>query len=266
MSRLSRETAFRVVHEGTGPSDQSAGPSLEDDALDLIVEGFRKAIWMLITADRQLLAITLLTLRVSGVATLVSLVAGVPLGVALGLSRFPGRGAVLSLVNAGMGLPPVVVGVATSLFLWRNGPLGGFGLMYTPEAMVLAQCVIALPQVVGLTVAGVMQLDPRLGLQIVALGASRFQLYSLLIREARLSILAAIMAGFGAVVSEVGASMMVGGNIAGQTRVLTTSIVLEINKGNFDVAIALSLVLMLLAYGITAVLTIIQQKGRHAPI
>jgi len=218
---------------------------------------------MLLHGDAELWRVTLLTLRLSGTATLVSLAIGVPLGVFLGLARFRGRSLVVSATNAGMGLPPVVVGVAVSLLLWRSGPAGALGLMYTPGAIVFAQCIIALPQVIGLTMAGVMQLDPRLALQIVALGASPAQLYMLLVREARLGILAAVMAGFGAVVSEVGASMMVGGNITGQTRVLTTAIVLEVNKGNFDVAIALSLVLMLLAYGVTAVLTVLQQKGRH---
>ncbi len=219
---------------------------------------------MLLHGDAELWRVTLLTLRLSGAATLVSLAIGVPLGVFLGLARFRGRNLVVSAVNAGMGLPPVVVGVAVSLLLWRSGPAGALGMMYTPGAIVFAQCIIALPQVIGLTMAGVMQLDPRLALQIVALGASPAQLYALLVREARLGILAAVMAGFGAVVSEVGASMMVGGNITGQTRVLTTAIVLEVNKGNFDVAIALSIVLMLLAYSVTAVLTILQQKGRHS--
>ena len=232
--------------------------------MGLVTEGFKKALSMLFQGDVELWRVTLLTLRLSGAATLVSLVMGVPLGVFLGLSRFRGRNLVVSAVNTGMGLPPVVVGVATSLLLWRSGPAGALGMMYTPGAIVFAQCIIALPQVIGLTMAAVMQLDPRLALQIMALGASPVQLYTLLVREARLGILAAIMAGFGAVVSEVGASMMVGGNIIGQTRVLTTAIVLEVNKGNFDVAIALSLVLMLLAYSVTAVLTVLQQRGRHA--
>lgn len=232
--------------------------------MQLAVEGLSKAIHMLITGDRQLFEIMWLTLRVSGTATLISLVLGVPAGMALGLSRFPGRNIVVSLVNVGMGLPPVVVGVTVSLMLWRSGPLGALGAMYTPGAMIFAQCLIAFPQVAGLALAGIMQIDDRFCLQMRSLGASRLQMYYLLCREARLSMLAAAMAGFGAVVSEVGASMMVGGNIAGHTRVLTTAIMLEVNKGNFDVAIALSLLMMALAYSITAVLTVLQQKGRHA--
>lgn len=232
--------------------------------MDLVWAGLRKAAVMLVSGDPELLRITFLTLRVAGTATLLSLLAGVPLGVGLGLASFPGRRLVASLVNAGMGLPPVVAGLWVTLFLWRSGPLGFLEALYTPAAMVAAQCLIAVPKVAGLTMAGIMQLPPRLHLQILALGASRWQLYRLLIREARLSILAAAMAGFGAVVAEVGAAMMVGGNLVGRTRVLSTAMVLEVQKGNFDVAIALSLVLLLLAYGVTAVLTVLQQRGRPA--
>lgn len=218
---------------------------------------------MLITGDPELLRITLLTLRVSGAATLISLLLGVPAGLLLGLARFPGRRFVVSLVNVGMGLPPVVVGLWVSIFLWRSGPLGFLDALYTPAAMVAAQCLIAAPKVAGLSMAGIMQLNPKLHLQILSLGASRFQAYWLLVREARLSILAAVMAGFGAVVAEVGASTMVGGNMAGQTRVLSTAILLEVNQGRFEVAIALSLVLLFLAYAVTFGLTLLQQqRGR----
>jgi len=234
-------------------------------AMDLVWEGLRKAGVMLVTGDPELLRITVATLRISGLATLISLLAGVPLGIFLGLARFPGRRFVMSLVNAGMGLPPVVVGLWVSLFLWRYGPLGFLHAMYTPAAMVAAQFFIAAPKVAGLTMAGIMQLNPKLHLQILALGANRWQSYWLLVREARLSVLAAIMAGFGAVVAEVGASMTVGGNLAGSTRVLSTAIVLESGKGNFDVAIALSLVLLLLAYAVTFGLTFVQNSGVPSP-
>jgi tungstate transport system permease protein len=232
--------------------------------MDIVWDGLRKAFEMLIHGDRELLRITLLTLRVSGTATLISLALGVPVGLLLGLARFPGRRLVASFVNAGMGLPPVVVGLWVSIFLWRYGPLGFFEAMYTPSAMIAAQVIIAAPKVAGLSMAGILQLNPKLHLQIMALGANRWQGYRLLIREARYSILAATMAGFGAVVAEVGASMMVGGNLQGSTRVLSTAMVLEVNKGNFDVAIALSLVLLLLAYAVTACLTLIQQRRRSA--
>jgi tungstate transport system permease protein len=196
------------------------------------------------------------------VATGLSLLLGIPAGVALALTRFPGRGLLVALVNTGMGLPPVVVGLFVSIFLWRSGPLGALELLYTPTAIVIAQLVIAAPIVTGLTVAAMQQLNPKLRLQLVALGASRPQLLWLLMREARLPLLAAVMAGFGGVISEVGASMMVGGNLLGQTRVLTTATVLETGKGNFEVAIALSLILLAIVFGVNYLLTWIQQRGR----
>ncbi|MCL6451562.1 MAG: ABC transporter permease [Acetobacteraceae bacterium] len=208
-------------------------------------------------------AITWLTLRVSATGTLLSLLLGVPLGTFLGLSSFPGRRLALSLVNVGMGLPPVVAGLWVSLFLWRSGPLGRLELMYTPAAMAIAQAVIAAPIVTGLCAAAVQAVNPRLRLQILSLGASPTQMLWLLLREARLGLLAAVMAGFGAAVSEVGASMMVGGNVLGQTRVLTTATLMEVSRGHFDVAIALSVILMALAFGITAALTAVQQRGER---
>lgn len=229
--------------------------------MDLIISGIAKAIRLIATGDPVVVEITFLTLKVSGLATLLSLAIGIPLGTALALGNYPGRKVLLSLVNTGMGLPPVVAGLWVSIFLWRSGPFGFLNLMYTPAAIIIAQAVIASPIVTGLTAAAVQQTSPRIRLQILALGASRFQFVWLLLREARLSLLAAVMAGFGGAVSEVGASMMVGGNVVGQTRVLTTATVLEVSKGHFDVAIALSLVLMLLAFGVTAILTAVQQGG-----
>ncbi|ABZ82953.1 abc transporter, substrate-binding protein [Heliomicrobium modesticaldum Ice1] len=230
--------------------------------MDLIIEGVGQAIRLLIQGDPEVWAVTWLTLRVSGLATLISVLIGVPLGVLLAQSRFPGKAVVVSLVNTGMGLPPVVVGLFVTIMLWRSGPLGVLGLLYTPAAMIIAQAVIASPIVMGLTFAAIEQLDPNLRLQILSLGATRWQVYWRLIQEARLSILAAVIAGFGGVVSEVGASMMVGGNVKGLTRVLTTATVMEVSKGNLDVAIALSLILLALAYGVTLVLTVIQQGRR----
>ena len=231
--------------------------------METIWQGVVQAIHLLYTRDPETLRVTFLTLRVSGMATLISVLIGVPLGVLLALSRFPGRRILISFVNTGMALPPVVVGLWVSIFLWRSGPLGFLGIMYTPTAIVIAQTVIAAPVVAGFTVAGIGQLDPQLALQLTALGASRWQLYWLLVREAKLSILAAIIAGFGAVVSEVGASTMVGGNIRGQTRVLTTATVMEVSKGEFGLAIGISIVLLLLAYAVTFTLTLLQQRGRQ---
>ncbi len=230
--------------------------------MDLIWDGIVKAFWLLASGDPEVVRVTLLSLQVSGSATLLSLILGVPVGTALALSRFPGRGVVVSLVNTGMGMPPVVVGLFVTIFLWRNGPLGFFHLLFTPAAMVIAQTVIAAPMVTGITVAAIGSLNPKLRLQILSLGATRWQMLWLLMREARLPLLAAVMAGFGAVISEVGASMMVGGNIMGQTRVLTTATVMESSKGNFDVAIALSVILMIMVYLVNLLLTYVQQRQR----
>jgi len=162
-----------------------------------------------------------------------------------------------------MGLPPVVVGLFVTIFLWRNGPLGFLGMLYTPAAIIIAQSVIATPIVMGITLASMQQLPKKLRLQILALGATPLQSVWVLIKEARLPLLAAVMAGFGGVISEIGASIMVGGNIKGYTRVLTTATVMETGKGNFEVAIALSIILLAMAYCINYILTHIQQRGRR---
>ena len=211
----------------------------------------------------EIFEITLLSLKVSGLATLISLGFGLPLGTALGLGRFRGRAFLLSLVNTGMGLPPVVVGLAVAMMLWRSGPFGDLRLIYTPAAIVIAQVVIAAPVVTGLTAAALQALDPNLRLQLLGLGASRPQMVLALWREARLPLLAALMAGFGAVISEVGASMMVGGNIRHQTRVLTTAIVLETGKGEFERAIALGVLLLTITFLVNYALTWIQQRSKR---
>ncbi|KFI34362.1 tungstate transporter permease, partial [Peptococcaceae bacterium SCADC1_2_3] len=187
---------------------------------------------------------------------------GVPVGTLLALKTFIGRQAVVSLVNFGMGLPPVVVGLLTWLLLTRYGPLGFLGLLYNPPALVIAQAIIASPIVMGFTIAAIQSLNPKIRLQIMALGASRLQFLFLILKEARLGLLAAVIAGFGGVISEVGASMMVGGNVKGETRVLTTATVLEVSKGNFEIATALSIILLLISFIIVAVLTNMQQRGK----
>ncbi len=229
--------------------------------MDLIRDGVVEALRLLLGLDPHVLGIALLSVTLSGLATLVALALGIPIGTALAFQRFRGRGLLVSVVNAGMGLPPVVVGLFVSILLWRSGPLGFLELLYTPGAIVLAQFLIALPVVTGLTMAALQQLDPRLRLQLQGLGASRLQLVGVLLWEARLPVIAAVIAGFGAVISEVGAVMMVGGNILGYTRVLTTATVLETRRGNFDVAIALSLILLGIAFAITWALTRAQQRG-----
>jgi tungstate transport system permease protein len=230
--------------------------------MDLIVEGIAKAVRLLLSADPEVLGITLLSLQVSGAATAISLLAGISIGTLVALSTFPGKRVVVSLVNTGMGLPPVVVGLFVSIFLWRSGPLGFLELLYTPSAIVIAQAIIATPIVIGITIGAMQSLPPALQLQIRALGATRAQMVWILVKEARLPLMAGVMAGFGGVISEVGASMMVGGNIRGYTRVLTTATVMETGKGNFDVAIALSLILLLASLTINYLLTLVQQRDR----
>lgn len=224
-----------------------------------LVDQARQVLQGLLGGD--LVEITLLSVGVSGLATAISLLIGLPLGTWLALSRFRSRGLVLSVVNTGMALPPVVVGLLVAFTLWRSGPLGDMGLIYTPTAMVVAEVIIATPVILGLTVAALGQLDPRLRLQLMGLGASRWQTVWWLWREARLPLLAALMAGFGSVISEVGAAMMVGGNILHQTRVLTTAIVLEVSRGEFIKAVALGIVLLALAFLVNGVLTWAQQRG-----
>jgi len=209
----------------------------------------------------EVFEITVLSLQVSILATLISLFIGLPFGTWLALGNFRGRSLLLSIVNTGMALPPVVVGLVVAMLLWRSGPLGDLRLIYTPWAIVIAQTVISAPVVAGLTTAALEALDPRLKQQLLGLGASKPQMIWYLWREARLPLLAALMAGFGSVISEVGASMMVGGNIKGQTRVLTTAIVLETSKGEFDNALALSALLLILTYLVNLALTGIQQRG-----
>lgn len=226
--------------------------------MELLLQGLGK-----VFEDPEVLNITIFTLRVSATATLLSVLIGIPIGFFLATRTFSGRNLVISIVNLGMGLPPVVVGLWVSLLLWRSGPLGAMGLQYTPTAILIAQGIIASPIVTGFSTAAFGQTNPKLQMQIKALGASRWQLIWLMICETRLGLLAAVIAGFGAAISEVGAAMMVGGNIFGYTRTLTTATVLEVNKGHYDIAIALGTVLLVLAFIVTVLLTLSQQKGRY---
>ena len=189
-----------------------------------------------------------LSLRVTGAALIFSTLAGIPLGSWLGLKRFVGRQLVMALLYTGMGFPPVVVGLFVYLMLSRSGPLGSLGWLFTPTAMVVAQVIISLPLVAGFTMAAVMGVDPNLRQQVLSLGATDWQATLAVLREARVGVLVSIIAGFGSIISEVGAVMLVGGNIQGSTRVLTTAIVLETRKGNFDLAMALGIVLLALSF------------------
>ncbi|HEX9637995.1 MAG TPA: ABC transporter permease [Acidobacteriota bacterium] len=228
----------------------------------LIGQGLTEAVALLARGDPQVLRIAGLTLLVSLAATALSLLVGVPFGTLVALSRFPGRRLLVTATHTGMGLPPVTVGLIVTLLLWRSGPFGWLELLYTPAAIVLAQTIIALPLVTGLTVAAVGSLPAELAHQLQSLGAAPLQLLRLLLHEARLPLLAAVAAGFGSVVSEVGASMMVGGNIHGQTRVLTTATVLETQRGRFDLALAYSIVLLALVFVFNAVLIRLRSARR----
>jgi tungstate transport system permease protein len=217
--------------------------------MEILTDALIEALRLLADRDPALLEITGLTLRVTLAGLFLAVLLGVPAGAALGLSgRIPAAGCLLPLIYTGMGLPPVVVGLAVYLLISNQGPLGSLGWLFTPAAMILAQTVIALPLVVGLTLSAVQALDPGLPLQVRALGASRWQLVRTMLAEARFGLLAAIAAAFGSIVSEVGAVMLVGGNIEGETRMLTTAIVLETRRGNFALALALGMVLLGLAF------------------
>ena len=230
--------------------------------MDLILGGIVGALGKITSLDPDVMEAASASLAVTGTATALSIVLGVPLGAFIGLTRFRGRTFTLSLTNTGMGLPPVVVGLFVVTFLWRSGPFGDLDWYCTRQAMVVAQFILAFPTVVGLTAIALQGLDPMLRLQIVALGATPAQLAWTLIRESRLAILTAAMAGFGAVISEIGASIMTGCNIKGDTRILTTAIVLETNKGEFASAYALGFILLALIFAVNAVTTWAQQRRR----
>jgi ABC-type tungstate transport system substrate-binding protein len=232
--------------------------------LDDLSSGLTEAARLLLGGNPEVWEIIRLSLQVSLIATLIALLLGLPTGALLALTHFRGRSMVVGAVYAGMGLPPIVAGLLVSLLLWRNGPFGATGLLYTPTAMVVAQALIATPIVAGLTLAAVSALDPRYRLQLLAMGAGRAQTVWWLLREARLPLIAAVVAGFGAVISEVGAAMMVGGNIKGETRVLTTATVLEVSRGHFETALALSFVLLGLTYLVTLTLTLLQRQSNRA--
>lgn len=231
--------------------------------MDELWHGLRQGVRLVVTGDTEVREIALRTVLVSGSATLLAMLIGVPLGYWLARSRFRGRTVLLSLVNTGMGMPPVVVGLIVWLMLVRSGPFGDLELIYTKRAMVIAQLVIAVPLVVGFTAAAVQALPAELPELLTTLGAGRLRSLWLLVREARLGLLAAVMAGFGAVVSEVGASMTVGGNLQGETRVLTTAIVTETSRGENERAIALGIILLVMAFAVNLVLTLAQQRTRR---
>lgn len=229
--------------------------------MSAILESFGQALSLILHLNKELLGIILLSLKVSGTALAVSTLIGLPLSALLGFKKFPLKGLSVSILNTFMGLPPVVVGLFVYLLLSRSGPLGFMALLYTPAAMVIAQTILALPIVTSLSHSAIIAVDPIIKQASMTLGATPFQVSLTVIREARYGILSAVIAAFGRVMAEVGAILIVGGNIAGFTRVMTTTIALETDKGNFELALALGIILLTISLGINSALHLIQKKG-----
>jgi tungstate transport system permease protein len=228
--------------------------------MESIYNGFQAAFYLIVSLNKELLGIIFLSLKVSGLALVVSTIIGLPLAALLGLKRFPGQGLLITLLNTSMGLPPVVVGLFVYLILSRSGPLGFMGLLYTPSAMVIAQTILAFPIVCSLCHSALVNVNPIIRQASISLGASPFQVALTIIREARYGIMSGIIAGFGRVMAEVGAILIVGGNIAGVTRVMTTTIALETDKGNFELALALGIILLGISLIINFLLHWFQKK------
>ena len=228
--------------------------------MEFIFEGFRKAVQLILSGNPEIFAIARLSLTVSLAATALAVLAGVPLGSWIAVKKFPLKKLLIALVNTGMGLPPVVAGLVVMLFLARSGPLGFLNWLYTPKGMIIAQFIIALPIITALSISAMQNVDPKFYNQILALGASDRQAVWVCLKEIRLTMVAAVIAGFGRLVAEVGAVMIVGGNIRHQTRMLTTATVMETQMGNFDMAIAIGLVLLAVGFIVNLALTLIQQN------
>jgi tungstate transport system permease protein len=228
--------------------------------MDFIISGIYKGIALILSGNAEIFAIARLSLTISVLATAAAVLIGVPLGSWLAVKKFPLKKLLIALVNTGMGLPPVVAGLVVMLFLARSGPLGFLNWLYTPAGMITAQLIIALPIITALSISAMQGVDPKFYQQVLTLGASDWQAIRICLKEMRLTVLAAVIAGFGRLVAEVGAVMIVGGNIRHQTRVLTTATVMETQMGNFDTAIALGLILLTLSFAVNLTLTLIQQN------
>ena len=235
--------------------------------MEIFLQAAGEAVSRLAGGDPYLWKIIGRSLRISVSAVVLALLVGIPLGTWLGLARFTGRGVAVALVNTGIALPPVVVGLFVYLLLSREGPLGSLAWLYTPSGMVLAQFILVSPYVAAITLAAVQSVPADVRLQARALGASHWQALIVHLREARLSLMAAVAAGFGAAISEVGAVMLVGGNIQDETRVMTTAILLETRRGRFATAMALGLALLLIAFVVNIFITRVQQASpSRAPL
>src|SRR4030043_985428 len=229
--------------------------------MDSIIEGLRRAFFLILNLDQELLSIIFLSLEVSGTALIIATILGLPVGALTGLKKFPGRGFIISLLNTFMGLPPVVVGLFLYLLLSRRGPLGFMTLLYTSTAMIIAQSILAFPIVSALSHSAIRKVEPLIKQASLTLGATPYQATITIIKEARYGIMAGVIAALGRVMAEVGAILLVGGNIAGYTRVMTTTIALETDKGNFELALALGIILLTISFIINMVLYLIQRKG-----
>lgn len=230
--------------------------------MDPLLEALR----LITSGDLYVWNVIIRSLRISGTALLLAVVIGLPIGALVGLSRFRFRSGVVAVLNTGLALPPVVVGLAVYLLLTRSGPIGRLELLYTPWAMILAQTVIAGPYIAAVALAATDTVPAEVRLQARALGANRFQAVLLQLREVRTSLVAAVAAGFGAIISEVGAVLIVGGNILGETRVLTTAIVLETERGALGPAIAMGIVLLALALYVNVLLLLLGRRSIRRPL
>lgn len=229
--------------------------------MNFMIEATRQSFFLIMSFDAELIRIILLSLKISGLALFFATLLGLPIGVAIGLHRVRGHGLIITILNTLMGLPPVTVGLFVYLFLSRSGPLGPLGFLYTPTAMVIAQMILAAPIVASLVHSAVISVDPIIKQAALSLGATPLQASMAVIKEARYGIISSLLAGFGRLMAEVGAVIIVGGNIAGYTRVMTTTIALETDKGNFELAVALGIVLLFVSFLINAATHYIQRTG-----
>jgi len=229
--------------------------------MDFLAEGFRRALALLLSGDAEVFGIALLTLKIAVVATTVACGIGLPLGYFLATRRFWGRRAALTAVNTALAFPTVVVGLILYGLLSRHGPLGGLGWLYTWQAIVVGDVLLALPIAAALSAAAVQGVDPRVRRTAQTLGAGRWLTAWTVAREARFALAAVITAAFGQVVAEIGAAMMLGGNIRGSTRTLTTAVALYTSQGDFGLAVALGLLLIVIAIAVNVTLQMLQGKG-----
>ncbi len=229
--------------------------------MEIIFDGIKKAIILIFGGDKETYSILLNTIKVSSISLFISMLVGFPIGALIGLNKFFAKSLIITIINIGMGIPPIVVGLILTLFIWRSGILGFLELMYSNTAMIIAQIIIVFPIILGITIAAFQQINVGLINQAKSLGANKIQLFWILLKEIKFSIFVAIAAGFGRAVSEVGAVLIVGGNIKSETRVLTTAILQMIKVGKFDQAIALAAILFLLSFTINVIITIYQRKN-----